>query len=131
LTDDRRFARLGFSVSDNLEIIPKKIDNRRAPRRPCDVSAWIRAEGSFATQQCQILDRSQTGIGLAIADAHRIPNRFILLLSRNGTGRHASIKWRRSNQIGAEFLTADDLRPIYLARRIADNIAKLQELLRR
>ena len=27
--------------------------------------------------------------------------------------RHARIKWRRSNQIGAEFLTADDLRPIY------------------
>ena len=130
LIDDRRFRRLGFSLSDNLEITPKKIDNRRAPRRPCDVSAWIRAEGSFATQPCQILDRSQTGVGLAIADARRIPNRFILLLSRNETSRHASIRWRRSTRIGAEFLTAAGLRPNYLAR-IADNVAKLRELLRR
>jgi hypothetical protein len=34
-------------------------------------------------------------------------------------------------RIGAEFLTDHDLRSIYLAQRIADNVAKLQELLRR
>ena len=79
LIDDRKFARLGFSLSGSFEIVPKKIDSRRAPRRLCDVTAWIRVEGSFATQQCQIIDRSQTGVGLAIANAHRIPNRFILL----------------------------------------------------
>jgi hypothetical protein len=104
LIDDRRFARLGFSLSDNLKIIPKKIDNRRAHRRACDIIAWIRPEGSFATQQCKLLDLCQTGVGLAVADAQRIPDKFILLLSRNGTGRHASVRWRRSTRIGAEFL---------------------------
>jgi hypothetical protein len=128
LIDHRRFARLGFSLSNNLRITPKETDNRRAPRRPCELSAWIRLDGSFATQQCQILDRSQTGIRLLVTDASTIRSRFVLLWSRNGTGRRASIKWRRSNQIGAEFLTADDLRPIYLARRIADNVARLRQL---
>jgi hypothetical protein len=129
LVDDRRFARLGFSLADNLEIISKKkIDNRRAPRRPYDASAWIRLEGSFTTQQCQILDRSETGVGLAIADAYRIPNKFMLLLFKNGPGRRASIRWRRSSRIGAEFVSAGDLGPNYSAR-IADNVAKLRKLL--
>jgi hypothetical protein len=128
---DRRFARLGFALSDELQVISKKIDNRRAPRRACEINAWIRAEDCFATQQCRILDLSQTGVRLAIVDAYRTPGRFILLWSKNGTGRHANIKWRRNAQIGAEFLTADDLRPIHLARRIAGNVAKLQELLHR
>jgi hypothetical protein len=128
---DRRFARLGFAISDDLQVLSKKTDNRRAPRRRCAVSAWIRVDGSFAAQQCEVLDLSQNGVRLSVADANRIRNRFILLWSKNGIGRQASIKWRRTTQIGAEFLTTDDLRPIYLARRTADNVAKLQELLRR
>ena len=104
---DHKFDPLGSAISDNLKVIPRKIDNRRAPRRACEINAWIRAEGCFATQQCRILDLSQTGVRLAIVDAYRTPRRFILLWSKNGTGRHASIRWRRSTQIGAEFLTAD------------------------
>ena len=101
---DRRFARLGFSLSDNLKIIDRKIDNRRTSRRPCDAGAWIRAEGCFATQQCRILDLSQIGAGLTVVDVNRIPSRFILFLSKNDRGRRASIKWRRGSRIGAEFL---------------------------
>ena len=128
---DRRRARLGFATGDNPESIPKKIDNRRAPRRACNINAWIRVEGSFATQQCRVIDLSQTGMRLTVADAHTIRSGFILLWSKTGPGRHASIKWRRSTQIGAEFLTDADLRPNYLAQRVAANVTKLQELLRR
>jgi hypothetical protein len=60
-----------------------------------------------------------------------IPRKFVLLWSKVRAGIHAVIKWRRSNQIDAEFLTADDLQRNYLARRIEHNIAQLQELLRR
>jgi len=97
----------------------------------CDVNAWIRAEGCFATQQCRVLDLSQTGIRLEIADAYRTPRRFILLWSKSGAGIHATMKWRRSNEIGAEFLTAEDLQRNYLMGRIAHNVAKLQKLLHR
>ncbi len=118
---DRRFARMGFALSDDLKVIPKKVDNRRASRRACAENAWIRVEGSFATQKCQVRDLSQLGVRLAVVDAYKIPSRFILLFSKSSMGRHASIKWRRGTQIGAKFLPADDLRPIYLARRIAHN----------
>jgi hypothetical protein len=86
----------------------------------CDVNAWIRAEGCFATQQCRVLDLSQTGVRLDI-----------LLWSKSGAGIHATMKWRRSNEIGAEFLTAEDLQRNYLTGRIAHNVAKLQKLLHR
>jgi hypothetical protein len=128
---DSRFARLGFAISGDLKTTPKRIDNRQAPRRRCDISAWIRAEGCFATQPCRVLDLSQTGARLEVADAYRIPRRFVLLWSKNRTGIHANMKWRRSNQIGAEFLTASDLQQNYLTGRVAHNVAKLQELLRR
>ena len=118
---DCSFARLGS----------EKIENRRAIRRACNISAWIRGEGSFATQKCQVIELSQIGVRLAVANAHRIPNGFILFFSKNSPGRHASIKWRRGDRIGAEFLSADDLQSIHLARRVASNAAKLRELLRR
>jgi hypothetical protein len=105
---DRRFARLGFALRDDLKVIRKKVDNRRTPRRACDIIAWIRVKGSFATQKCQAVDLSQMGIRLAVVDAYKVPSRFILLFSKISMGRHASIKWRRGTQIGAKFLTADD-----------------------
>jgi hypothetical protein len=98
--------RLGFSLSRDLKIVHKKIEDRRAPRRTDDISAWIRAEGSPATQQCKLLDLSPTGVGLAVVDADRIPDKFILLLSKNGSGLHANVRWRRGTRIGAELLNA-------------------------
>ncbi len=128
---DRSFIRLGFASSGDPKAAAKEVDSRRTPRRARDLDAWIRAEGSFAAQKCQVLDISQSGARLAVADARKIPTRFSLLFSKDSIGRHARIKWRRGTQIGAEFLTADELRSIYLARRIADNVVKLQNLLRR
>ncbi len=128
---DRSFIRLGFASSGDPSAAVKEIDTRRTPRRARDLDAWIRAEGSFAAQKCQVLDISQSGARLAVADAYKIPTRFSLLFSKDSIGRQARIKWRRGTQIGAEFLTADELRSIYLARRIADNVVKLQDLLRR
>ncbi len=109
----------------------KEIDARRTPRRARDLNAWIRVEGSFAAQKCQVIDISQNGVRLAIAAAYKIPARFSLLFSKDSIGRQARIKWRRGSQIGAEFLTTDELRSNYLTRRITDNIVKLQDLLRR
>lgn len=128
---DRSFIRLGFASSGDRKAAVKEIDSRRTPRRARDLNAWIRAEGSFAAQKCQVVDISESGARLRVADAYKIPARFSLLFCKDSIGRQARIKWRRGTQIGAEFLTADELRSIYLARRLADNIVKLQDLLRR
>ncbi len=127
----RSFVRLEFGSSGEPKAAAKAIDRRHTPRRARDINAWIRPEGSFAAQKCQVIDISQSGARLEVADAYKIPTRFSLLFAKDSMGRHARVKWRRGTQIGAEFLTDNELRSIYLARRIADNIVKLQDLLRR
>jgi hypothetical protein len=93
--------RMGFHVAGGLKA--KLIDNRRRVlRRACDLSAWIRSEGSIAVQECRVVDLSQTGVRLSVVDANKIANRLILFLTKNGAGRYATVRWRRGTQIGAE-----------------------------
>jgi hypothetical protein len=75
----------------------------RAHRHRVNTKAWIRHEGSFATQHCRVLDVSRTGVRLEVANAYKIPDDFTLLLSKSGVGHHAKIVWRGGTQVGAEF----------------------------
>jgi hypothetical protein len=77
-------------------------DRRAAPRRGCNDDAWIQLDGGLL-QQCRLLDISRTGVRLTIANSHRIPDRFTLILSKNSRGLPARVKWRRHAQIGAEY----------------------------
>jgi hypothetical protein len=82
-----------------------KENRRAAPRHRYDGNnTRIGLEGSL-TRQCQVLDLSRTGVRLRVTNAHSLPNTFTLIL--NGSGRPACLKWRRGNEIGAEFLRAD------------------------
>lgn len=84
-------------------------ENRRAAvrHRYDGNSTWIQLEGSL-TRQCQILDLSRTGVRLKVTNAHSLPNIFTLVLSKNSGGcRPARVKWRRGNEVGAEFFKAD------------------------
>jgi len=76
---------------------------KRAPRHPLTKAAWIRQPGSFATQECRVLDVSRTGVRLETASPFSIPENFILLFSKGDIGCRASVKWRRGTQVGAEF----------------------------
>ena len=84
-------------------------ENRRAATRHryYGTNARIGLEG-FLTRQCQVLDLSRTGVRLAVANADDLPNTFTLFLSKN-SGRSVRVKWRRANEIGAEFFTATRL----------------------
>jgi PilZ domain len=98
---------LGFGISSKLSAEFKKRESRRAPRRGYNNSAWIRLENSFGILHCQVLDISRTGVRLTVPNAHKVPNKFILLLSQSDTGALARVKWRRGNRIGAEFLSSE------------------------
>jgi hypothetical protein len=41
---------------------------------------------------------------MAIDTVHSVTSTFTFLMSRDGRGRRARVKWRRGSQIGAEFL---------------------------
>jgi len=75
-----------------------------------NIDARIRQAGSFATQQCRVLDISRRNVRLQVVDADNIPDSFILLFSNSGPVYHASVTWRRGTQVGAEF-SANSLRP--------------------
>ena len=83
---------------------------KRAIRGRDNINARIRQEGSFATQQCRVLDISRKNVRLQVVDADNIPDSFFLLFSNNGPVYHASVTWRRGTEVGAEF-SANSPRP--------------------
>lgn len=76
---------------------------KRALRGRDNISARIRQAGSFATQQCRVLDISRRDVRLQVVNADNIPDSFFLLFSNSGPVYHASVTWRRGTEIGAEF----------------------------
>ncbi len=96
--------RLGFGISAHLNGELKNRQNRRASRRGYNDNAWIRFDEAFGSRHCRLLDISRTGVRLTTINADEIPEIFVLLLSKNGTGYRVRIKWRRGAEIGAEFV---------------------------
>jgi len=74
----------------------------RALSRRDNITAKIRQAGSFATQQCRVLDISRKSVRLKVADSDSIPDNFLLSLSNGGPVYHASVTWRRGTEVGAE-----------------------------
>ena len=83
---------------------------KRAIRGRENINARIRQAGSFATQQCRVLDISRKNVRLQVVDADNIPDSFFLLFSNDGPVYHASVTWRRGTEVGAEF-SANSPRP--------------------
>jgi hypothetical protein len=83
---------------------------KRALGRRDNISARIRQAGSFATQQCRVLDISRRDVRLQVVNADNIPDSFFLLFSNSGPVYHASVTWRRGTEVGAEF-SANSPRP--------------------
>ncbi len=79
-------------------------DQRKAARRKVSVNGFIRPDSGFAVRPCTIIDLSDTGVQISIDAAQSVPSTFTFMTSRTGTGRRASVKWRRGSQIGAKFL---------------------------
>lgn len=83
----------------------------RALRRRDNIKAWIK-QGSFATQPCRVVEVSRTTVRLESVNAHTIPDSFVLLFSRNGSGHRASVVWRRGSQVGAAFSSPLSVLPL-------------------
>jgi hypothetical protein len=92
----------------NLEFAKDFFD--RALGRRHNINALIRQAGSFATQQCRVLDISRRDVRLKVVDADNVPDRFLLLFSNDGPAYRASVTWRRGTEVGAEF-SANSPRP--------------------
>lgn len=78
---------------------------RKGPRRHFHYSAGIVTDGGkVPARTCTISDISQSGARLALDSDEELPDRFILLLSRNGDARrHCRVIWRTGAIVGVEF----------------------------
>ena len=78
-------------------------DKRKSARRPMRYTAWVAVQGE-ALRGCVLTDISDTGCKLDLEDAEKLPDHFLLLLSRRGfPKRRCRVAWRAPNQLGVEF----------------------------
>jgi hypothetical protein len=79
-------------------------DNRRSRRIAINDRGYIRPDGGFAKWPCTVLDASETGIRLKLEGNHAVPTMFNYVAVSGGMGRAARVKWRRGQEVGAEFI---------------------------
>jgi hypothetical protein len=85
----------------------KSRDERRSARRAFlfPLTARIISLDGTYSFRCKVYDVSQAGAQLAIADATKIPDRFILALSSHGSARrNCRIVWRNAKTVGVRFV---------------------------
>jgi len=84
----------------------KRAELRTKPRRNFRYNAGVLLDGKSSPHPCAIADISQTGARIILSVEYELPERFILLLTRNGNARrHCRLVWRHGLAAGVEFPT--------------------------
>ncbi len=80
-------------------------DLRKDSRRLMSHTCWIVTGAKSQPQQCQLSDASDSGGKIAVPDAEKVPDKFILLLTENGAAaRKCKVVWRKDREVGVRFL---------------------------
>ncbi len=83
-------------------------DLRKTARTPIGSKVWIRFDDGFSVRECRLIDLSSGGIRIQVKAPFDVATLFSLLMKRNASpGRRCRVKWRRGNEIGAEFVGTD------------------------
>jgi hypothetical protein len=79
---------------------------RAARRRNISLSAIVVSAGKLVGP-CVLLDVSETGARLTQLGQSDVPDRFVLMLTKDGTVRRdCEVAWRANNEIGVRFISA-------------------------
>ena len=79
-------------------------NRRKAARRAIGYNAKIVASDGSWGRDCRVLDVSQTGAKLAVAQASDLPKDFVLALSMDGKAtRQCHVMWATDSEIGVVF----------------------------
>ncbi len=77
---------------------------RKKPRRQFHYAARIITDGKGPARACTISDVSHTGARIMLDNDDELPDRFLLMLTRNGGAiRRCRVIWRTGATIGVEF----------------------------
>ena len=79
-------------------------DRRKGKRHNVAHGARIVCDGGTGLQNCRMLDVSAFGAQLELENALTLPNKFMLLLSHDGSlRRQCVVVWRTRDAVGIEF----------------------------
>jgi len=77
---------------------------RKKPRRQFHHLAKIITDGNEPARGCTMSDVSHTGARIMLDNDDELPDRFLLMLTRNGGAiRRCRVIWRTGATIGVEF----------------------------
>lgn len=77
---------------------------RKKPRRQFHYNASVLTDDKTPPHPCAISDISETGARLVLQTECEVPDRFMLLLTRDGKARRiCRVIWREGTLIGVEF----------------------------
>lgn len=79
------------------------LDSRSSPRALTLRTAQILGDGSAEPIACAILDITNDGICVLVADAVAVPDRFFLRVDHDGWSRPCAVVWRKHHRIGVQF----------------------------
>jgi hypothetical protein len=78
-------------------------DKRKSKRRPVRYAARVEFK-SGRTAGCFLSDVSDTGARLEVPYSDKVPDRFLLWLTGNGSARRTCrVVWRKPHQVGVAF----------------------------
>jgi hypothetical protein len=80
-------------------------ERRRAVRQDMRWKGLIIDSAGAIVSQCMMVNVSATGAKLVFLDATEVPDRFVLLLAKNGgVRRHCEVTWRAKKTLGVQFV---------------------------
>jgi PilZ domain len=83
-------------------------DFRKAARTSIGSKVWIRLDDGFSVREGRLIDLSSGEIRILVKAPYDVAGLFSLLMTRDAApGRRCRVKWRRGQEIGAEFVGAN------------------------
>jgi hypothetical protein len=82
-------------------------ERRVAKRRTLHWDAVIADTAGAVVSKCDLDNVSATGAKLVLPKPLKVPDRFVLVLSKGGNvQRHCHVEWRNGNELGVRFVHA-------------------------
>jgi hypothetical protein len=98
-----------FAPAELTASLASMSNKRRTSRQAINAAAWLEIDNDTRLRRCKLVDISANGARLFVDDIENTPDTFNLLLSRFGRPNYrCNVVWRRGDELGVEFLAAND-----------------------
>ena len=83
------------------------LESRKNPRALTFRTAKVIFDGAAEPVDCAVLDISESGTCLLVADANVVPDNFVLQVDHDGWSQICRVVWRKQHRVGVRFVNHD------------------------